>query len=118
MRRLLAAAAAGLMTLSALPAAAAAVPQEHRYDQDHSNRGRTDNNWNNGRDDDRYGRWDDGSAPARTVRRVAGRDRTTGTATSAPVRCAIAATIRAPTPSSCVAASSPAVDCRSPATGR
>ncbi|MDB5421669.1 MAG: hypothetical protein JWR59_1616 [Brevundimonas sp.] len=88
MRKLLIAAAAGLMTLSALPAAAAAAtaaaPQERPYMQDNMrgpDRGRNDNNWNNGRGpdrndrndhrgDERYGRWDNSwgmrpSAPPR-----------------------------------------------------
>lgn len=81
MRKLLIAAAAGLMTLSALPVAAAttaAAPQERPYMQDNMrgpgpDRGRPDNNnSNNGRgpdrgpghnggpDSDRYGRWDSG----------------------------------------------------------
>lgn len=76
MRTLLIAAAAGLMTLSALPVAAAVAPQERPYTQDRDNRGRNDNDWNNGRgndsrhdsrnDNDRYGRWDDrwGARPA------------------------------------------------------
>ncbi|MBJ7486589.1 BA14K family protein [Brevundimonas sp.] len=72
MRTLLIAAAAGLMTLSALPVAAAVAPQERPYTQDTmrgQDRGRNDNDWNNGRgndrnegrnDNDRYGRWDNG----------------------------------------------------------
>lgn len=71
MRRLIAAAAAGLMALSVLPAAANAAPQERRYEQDRNNdrgqdRGRHDDR-NNGRGDDaRYGRWDNswGARPA------------------------------------------------------
>jgi len=73
MRKTLIALAAGLMALSALPAASSA--QERPYTagppmQDHGdmNRGRTDNNWNNGqhndrdnhRNDDRWGRWNNG----------------------------------------------------------
>ena len=86
MRNLLIAAAAGLMTLSALPVAAAVAPQERPYTQDNmrgQDRGRNDNDWNNGRgndnrddrrdsrndnrhDNDRYGRWDNrwGARPA------------------------------------------------------
>lgn len=74
MRKLLIAVAAGLMTLSVLPVAAVAAPQERPYMQDNmrgQDRGRNDNNWNNGRGPDRndrndrrggdrYGRWDNG----------------------------------------------------------
>ena len=65
MRRLIAAAAAGLMALSVLPAAANAAPQERRYEQDHNDRGQDRGRHDDrGRDDrgrgdnDRYGRWE------------------------------------------------------------
>lgn len=71
MRKTLIALAAGLMTLSALPAAASDIQaRPYTQDRDHD-RGRNDNNWNNGRhdndrNDDRWGRWDSrwGARPA------------------------------------------------------
>lgn len=68
MRKTLAALAAGLLTLSALPATASAPPQARPYsqerDRDHD-RGRNDqrgdrnDRGDRGRNNDRYGRWDD-----------------------------------------------------------
>ena len=72
MRTLIIAAAAGLMTLSALPvAASASAPQERRYDQNQNTPGRDNdrrdddrrgnngnhNDRNNDRGDSRYGQW-------------------------------------------------------------
>lgn len=66
MRRLIAAAAAGLMALSALPAAANAAPQERRYEQDRPGPGHGPDRGPPGHGpdrggpghDDRYGRWE------------------------------------------------------------
>lgn len=62
MRKTLIALAAGLMAASALPAAASDIQaRPYTQDRDHD-RGRQDNDWNNGRhndrNDDRWGRWD------------------------------------------------------------
>lgn len=70
MRRLIAAVAAGLMTLSVLPAAANAASQERRYEQDRPGPdrgpGRGPDRGGPGNDDARYGRWDNswGARPA------------------------------------------------------
>ena len=68
MRKTLILMAAGLMTLTALPAAAAAPDQERSYQQDRGNdrndnrgndhRGNDNRNDHRGNNNDQYGRWD------------------------------------------------------------